>query len=173
MVERFLRIIFLIPFLSSCSFQVLESQRDKFLSNKQAEEEMQHSLPDDSDASEKTFWLHSKKSLIARKSFFDQKSVSGASRKIDSACRDLLYKAIDALRIKDYTKAQANIERAIRIQPNDPYLWTQLAYVALKNGDEMQASAFSKKAAAMAGGNELLSKEIAKFLRRLNFKLNQ
>ena len=72
-------------------------------------------------------------------------------RKIDSACRELLYKAIDALRTKDYIKAQSNIERAIRIQPNDPYLWTQLAYVALKKGDELQASVFSRKAARYGG----------------------
>ena len=168
MVEKLVRIILLIPFLSSCSFQVLENQREEVLSSKEVASEMSPSILDNSVALEKTFWLQSEKNVIARKSFFDRKSMSGASRKIDSACRELVYKAIDALRINDYTKAQSNIERAIRINPNDPYLWTQLAYVALKKGDELQASAFSKKAAAMTGGNELLSIEITKFLRRLN-----
>ena len=173
MVERFLRIIFVLPLLSSCSLQVVENQREGVLSSKEVERDTALSLPDRPLALEEIFWRQSEKNVIARKSFFDQKSVSGASRKIDSACRELVYKAIDALRINDYTKAQANIERAIRIEPNDPYLWTQLAYVSLKKGDELQASAFSRKAAAMAGGNQLLSQEITKFLRRLKLELNQ
>ncbi len=173
MVERFLTIILVIPLLSSCSLQVLQNQREEVLSNREVERKVFLSPPDDSVAIGKIFWLQSEKDVIARKSFFDPQSVSGASRKIDAACRELLYKAIDALRIKDYIKAQANIERAIRIQPNDPYLWTQLAYVAVERGDELQASAFSRKAAAMAGGNELLTKEITKFLRRLNLEVDQ
>ena len=172
MVERFLTIVLLVPLLSSCSLQVLENQREEVLSNREVEREVRLSTSDDSVALGKIFWLKSEKNVIARKSFFDPESVSGASRKIDSACRELLYKAIDALRTKDYTKAESNIERAIRIQPNDPYLWTQLAYVALKKGDELQASVFSRKAAAMAGGNELLIKETTKFLRRLNLEVN-
>ena len=173
MVERFLRIVLLISLLCSCSFQVSKNQREEVLPNTAVEREMAPLLIEDSIVLEGIFWLHSEKNVIARKSFFDPKSVSGASRKINSACRELLYAAIDALRIKDYTKAQSNIERAIRIQPNDPYFWTQLAYVALKKGDELQASAFSRKAAAMAGENELLSKEITKFLRRLNLEVNR
>ena len=172
MVERFLRIILLIPLLSSCSLQVLENQREGVLSSKDVERDMPPSLSDYSVTSEEIFWRQSEKNVIARKSFFDQKSVSGASRKIDSACKELVYKAIDALRINDYMKAQSNIERAIRIEPNDPYLWTQLAYVALKKGDDLQASAFSRKAAAMPGENDLLSREITKFLHRLNLELN-
>ena len=172
MAERFLTIVLLMSLLSSCSLQVWENQREEVLSKKEVEREVRFSTSDDSVALGKIFWFKSEKNVIARKSFFDPESVSGASRKIDSACRELLYEAIDALRTKDYIKAQSNVERAIRIQPNDPYLWTQLAYVALKKGDDLQASAFSRKAAAMTGENELLSREITKFLHRLNLELN-
>ena len=168
MVEKILGVILLGSFLSSCSFQAFDSQQEEALSGKEKGREMHSGSFEDRVNSKKKFWRSSEKHVIVNKSFFDPESVSGDSRKIDSACRGLLYAAIDAVRKEEYLKAQANIERAIRIQPSDPYLWTQLAFISSKRGDFSQAFVFAKKAAAMVGNNVALSSEIAKFIRGLS-----
>lgn len=51
----------------------------------------------------------------------------------------------------DYAHALADIERAIRIEPRDPYLWVELGETHLARGDRQQAVATARKAMSVAG----------------------
>lgn len=51
----------------------------------------------------------------------------------------------------DYALALADIERAIRIEPRNPYLWLELGEIHLARGDARQANAMARKAMSIAG----------------------
>jgi Flp pilus assembly protein TadD len=51
----------------------------------------------------------------------------------------------------DFAHALADIERAIRIEPRNPYLWLELGEIHLSRGDSQQATAMAKKAVNLAG----------------------
>lgn len=53
----------------------------------------------------------------------------------------------------DYAHALADIERAIRIAPRDPYLWLELGETHLARDDREQAAATARKAMSVAGTN--------------------
>lgn len=53
----------------------------------------------------------------------------------------------------DVAQAAAQIERALRIRPQDPLLWQKLAWLRLKNGEFEQAAALAARSDALAGGN--------------------
>ena len=51
----------------------------------------------------------------------------------------------------DYAHASADIERAIRIEPRNPYLWLELGEIHLSRNDARQAAATARKAMSIAG----------------------
>src|SRR6056297_26995 len=51
----------------------------------------------------------------------------------------------------DYSRALADIERAIRIEPRNPYLWLELGETHLIRNDPRQAAATARKAMSVAG----------------------
>ncbi|WP_405233079.1 tetratricopeptide repeat protein [Lentisalinibacter salinarum] len=51
----------------------------------------------------------------------------------------------------DYSRALADIERAIRIEPRNPYLWLELGETHLARDDLRQAAATARKAMSVAG----------------------
>ncbi len=51
----------------------------------------------------------------------------------------------------DPSKAIQILERAIRIEPNRPELWIELARVHLQNGSAAQAEQFARKALLFTG----------------------
>lgn len=51
----------------------------------------------------------------------------------------------------DYSRALADIERAIRIEPRNPYLWLELGETHLARNDPQQAAATARKAMSVAG----------------------
>ena len=51
----------------------------------------------------------------------------------------------------DYEHALADLERAIRIEPRNPYLWLELGETHLSRGDAGQAAAMARKAISIAG----------------------
>lgn len=51
----------------------------------------------------------------------------------------------------NYAQASAAIERALRIEPNNPYLWLELGQIHLASGNRQQAAALAQKALSMAG----------------------
>ena len=53
----------------------------------------------------------------------------------------------------DYAHALADIERAIRIEPRNPYLWLELGETHLALDDRQQAAATARKAMSVAGAD--------------------
>ena len=51
----------------------------------------------------------------------------------------------------DYAHALADIERAIRIEPRNAYLWLELGETHLSRDDPQQAAATARKAMSVAG----------------------
>lgn len=55
--------------------------------------------------------------------------------------------------------AGASLERALRIEPRNPYLWQELARVRLGQGKYRQAENLAAKSSALAGGKQSLRAE--------------
>lgn len=55
--------------------------------------------------------------------------------------------------------AGATLERALRIEPRNPYLWQELARVRLGQGQYQQAENLAAKSNALAGGDQGLRAE--------------
>lgn len=53
----------------------------------------------------------------------------------------------------DYASAAAQLERALRIRPQDPVLWQKLAWLRLRNGDFEQAATLASRSDSLAGNN--------------------
>jgi tetratricopeptide (TPR) repeat protein len=53
----------------------------------------------------------------------------------------------------DYAPATATLERALRIEPDNPLVWIELGRVHLAEGDAGQADALGRKALALATGD--------------------
>jgi Flp pilus assembly protein TadD len=53
----------------------------------------------------------------------------------------------------DFGRAAATVERAMRIEPDNPLLWIELGRVRLAAGDASQADSMGRKAAAAATGD--------------------
>lgn len=53
-------------------------------------------------------------------------------------------------------RAAATLERALRIEPDDPALWHRLATVRLRQGQSAQAEQMAKKSNTLAGGDTAL-----------------
>ena len=66
----------------------------------------------------------------------------------------------------DYAHALADIERAIRIEPRNPYLWLELGETHLDRGDPQQAAATARKAMSVAGSDSAAKAEAENLLSR-------
>ncbi len=66
----------------------------------------------------------------------------------------------------DYALALADIERAIRIEPRNPYLWLELGDIHLSRGDTGQAAAMARKALSVAGNDRTASAAAERLLSR-------
>jgi Tfp pilus assembly protein PilF len=53
----------------------------------------------------------------------------------------------------DFGQASATIERALRIEPDNPLLWIELGRMRLGGGDAQQADAMGRKALSLASGD--------------------
>lgn len=58
------------------------------------------------------------------------------------------------LALGEYPEAAASLERAIRIEPGNPWLWLELARVHYAAGDRRQAEAHARKASSLAGTDD-------------------
>ena len=56
-------------------------------------------------------------------------------------------------------EAGASLERALRIEPRNPYLWQELARVRLNQGQYRDAENLAAKSTTLAGGNKNLRAE--------------
>lgn len=73
-----------------------------------------------------------------------------------SAGKLLLASARDQLQRGDTSRAAATLERALRITPNDPHLWHELARVRLAAGEWQQAIELANKSRVLAGDDQQL-----------------
>jgi Tfp pilus assembly protein PilF len=53
----------------------------------------------------------------------------------------------------DFGQASATVERALRIEPDNPLLWIELGRMRLGGGDAQQADAMGRKALSLASGD--------------------
>ena len=68
------------------------------------------------------------------------------------------------LAARDYDQAAASLERAIRIEPGNPWLWLELAKVHLASGNLPQADSHARKALSLAGHDAAASDAAEKLL---------
>ena len=75
-----------------------------------------------------------------------QNSLSPATRSLVTQSRSLLAHG-------DFNGASSTLDRALRIEPNNPLLWIELGRVRLVEGDARQAEGCGRKALALASGD--------------------
>ena len=68
-----------------------------------------------------------------------------------AAANTLLVASAEARSNGDFPLAISHIERAIRIEPNNSALWSELALAYLADGESGRARQYAKKALALAG----------------------
>jgi len=73
------------------------------------------------------------------------------SHALGSAARALVNQAHAQSASGDYVTAAATIERALRIEPDNPLLWIELGKVREAEGNHAQADAMARKALIVAG----------------------
>ena len=71
------------------------------------------------------------------------------------AIRELVESSRTSRASGDYSQALANIERAIRIEPRNPYLWLELGETHLSRGNAQQAASTARKAMSVAGADRV------------------
>ena len=69
---------------------------------------------------------------------------------LSSASRALVAQAQSQAAAKNFPVAAASIERALRIEPDNPLLWIELAKVRQAEGNYVQAENMARKALAMS-----------------------
>ena len=69
---------------------------------------------------------------------------------LSAASRALVSQAQIQLQSKNYPVAASSIERALRIEPDNPLLWIELGKVRQAEGNYVQAENMARKAASMS-----------------------
>jgi cytochrome c-type biogenesis protein CcmH/NrfG len=77
----------------------------------------------------------------------------------NTAVLALLKKAHDQAAAGRMEASGANLERALRIEPQNPVLWQELARVRLAQGQYRQAEHLAAKSNALAGDNRYLQRD--------------
>ena len=81
-----------------------------------------------------------------------------------TASAALLAQGRDAREAGRYAEATASLERALRIDPNNPLLWIELAEVKAADGDRDQAREMARKALTLAAGNSSIEARARRLL---------
>jgi|SRR5690606_17385848 len=102
----------------------------------------------------------------------DEESYSGgevsASQVSDNSAVQKLYdQAMNYAYAGDYDQAEATLERGLRIEPNNPYLWFELARLSADYGNVKKARELASRAQSLTGGDRYLQGHIQKFLNNL------
>ena len=69
---------------------------------------------------------------------------------LGAASRALVGQAQTQMATKNYAVAASSIERAMRIEPDNPLLWIELGKIRLAEGNYVQAENMARKAVSMA-----------------------
>jgi hypothetical protein len=75
------------------------------------------------------------------------------------AVRTLLQQADSQRGSGDLTAAAATLERALRIEPENPYVWNRLAHVRYKQGQAGLAGELAAKSNAFAGTDDAIKRD--------------
>jgi cytochrome c-type biogenesis protein CcmH/NrfG len=70
--------------------------------------------------------------------------------------RVLLQRAEQQRRAGELVAAVSTLERALRIEPDNPLIWNRLAHVRLVQGRYRQAAGLAAKSSALAGDDAAL-----------------
>ena len=161
-------LVIMLGWLCSCA-NLTERYVDKESAEDPSTKKMAPSVPARQKSTKASFstWRFQNRESIVFKSFFDPNSSSGATRQMKPVTKELLFKAIDAIKSKDWDIAQGSLERAIKLHPADEYLWTQLAFICVQRGDVAQGITLAKKAMAITASNPALHAEIESFIDNL------
>lgn len=74
-----------------------------------------------------------------------------------AASRALLEQSRDERAAGSYAAAASSVERALRIDPNNPLLWLELGGIKLDDRDPAQARIMARKALTLAGGDRAIA----------------
>ncbi len=72
---------------------------------------------------------------------------------LSTASQSLVNQAHSQAARGDYASAAATLERALRIEPDNPLLWTELGRIRMGENNPAQAEAMGRKALALATGD--------------------
>jgi Tfp pilus assembly protein PilF len=98
----------------------------------------------------------------------DEQQVYSASQVSDNSAVQTLYdQALNYLSAGDYDQAEASLERGLRIEPNNPYLWFELARLSADYGNANKARELASRAQSLAGGDRYLLEQIERFIEGL------
>ena len=86
-----------------------------------------------------------------------QNSLSPATRSLVTQSRSLLAHG-------DFNGASSTLDRALRIEPNNPLLWIELGRVRLVESDARQAEGCGRKALALASGDHGAQQQAGRLL---------
>ena len=64
----------------------------------------------------------------------------------------------------EYDQAVASLERALRIEPTNPWLWLELAQIHRSAGNERQAGGHARKALSLTGSDRAAEQAALRFL---------
>jgi tetratricopeptide (TPR) repeat protein len=81
-----------------------------------------------------------------------------------AASRTLLEQSRAEQAAGEYSRAAASLERALRIDPDDPWLWLELGQVRLAEGDRGQAEMMARRALTLADGDGALEATATRLL---------
>jgi Tfp pilus assembly protein PilF len=73
--------------------------------------------------------------------------------RLGTAASALIARAHDQAHAGDYAGAGITLERALRIEPDNPLVWIEYGRVELDSGDAVQADAMGRKALQLATGD--------------------
>jgi Flp pilus assembly protein TadD len=87
-----------------------------------------------------------------------------AHAELSSAARSLVTQAHTQAERGDYPAASLTLDRALRIEPNNPLLWIELGRLRLAEGDAHQAEGCGRKALALASGDPGTQQQASRLL---------
>jgi Tfp pilus assembly protein PilF len=85
----------------------------------------------------------------------------------NTAVQNLYSQAVGHINAGDYDQAEASLERGLRIEPSNPYLWFELARLSADYGNVKKARELASRAQSLAGGDGYLQQQIERFVEGL------
>ena len=98
---------------------------------------------------------------------YEEQGYSASQVSQNTAVQNLYDQAMNYLSVGDFDQAEASLERGLRIEPNNPYLWFELARLSADYGNVKKARELASRAQSLAGGDRYLQGQIEQFVNGL------